>query len=293
MIELAIAAAVVMLLAAAAWTANNAVGVTRYRVDVGRPPSPPAVESTSVPANASVPTPRLRILQVSDVHGKRFGRGSRRLLRKIDELDFDVIAVTGDLVTGSVFAHGLRPALELANELVKRAPVFYTPGNHETTSRQFVALLAGLRRAGVRILRRDATEIEVRGTHYTILGLDDLEFFEGAEAAYRAALAELLERRDLETATRTILVSHRPGIFSLYAKTGVDLVLTGHVHGGQFRIPGLGGVISPDQGPFPRYDAGVYERGGTSMVVSRGLGPSVIPLRINNRPELVLVELSG
>ena len=89
----------------------------------------------------------------------------------------------------------------------------------------------------------------------------------------------------------SILLSHRPELFDTYAKSGVDLVLTGHAHGGQARLPGIGGLIAPDQGLLPEYDMGVYKQDQTEMVVSRGLGNSLFPLRFNNPPELVMVEL--
>ena len=89
-----------------------------------------------------------------------------------------------------------------------------------------------------------------------------------------------------------ILLSHRPEHFNVYQRKNIDLVLSGHAHGGQFRLPFLGGVIAPDQRLFPRYDAGAYTENGTTMVVSRGIGNSIIPLRINNRPEIVIIELN-
>ena len=91
----------------------------------------------------------------------------------------------------------------------------------------------------------------------------------------------------------TILLSHRPELFDTYVDSGVDLVLTGHAHGGQFRLPLIGGLVAPGQGLFPKYDAGTFSQDRTHMVVSRGLGNSVIPLRIGNRPELVVVELQS
>ena len=88
-----------------------------------------------------------------------------------------------------------------------------------------------------------------------------------------------------------ILLSHRPELFQTYVSTGVDLVLTGHAHGGQFRIPFIGGLIAPNQGLFPKYTSGLVQDKGTKMVISRGLGNSILPVRINNRPELVVVKL--
>ena len=89
----------------------------------------------------------------------------------------------------------------------------------------------------------------------------------------------------------TILLSHRPELFDIYVKSGVDLVLSGHAHGGQFRLPFLGGLVAPNQGLFPEYDSGLYTSGNTNMIVSRGIGNSIIPIRFNNRPEVVLLEL--
>ena len=91
----------------------------------------------------------------------------------------------------------------------------------------------------------------------------------------------------------TILLSHRPEYMDTYVDSGADLVFSGHAHGGQFRLPWLGGVIAPNQGLFPTYDGGMYEQDGTAMVVNRGIGNSIVPLRVNNRPEVVLVTLTA
>lgn len=89
----------------------------------------------------------------------------------------------------------------------------------------------------------------------------------------------------------TILLSHRPELFDTYAVSGVNLVFSGHAHGGQFRLPFIGGLVAPNQGLFPEYDSGLYTEGATSMLVSRGIGNSIIPIRFNNRPEVIVVEL--
>ena len=88
-----------------------------------------------------------------------------------------------------------------------------------------------------------------------------------------------------------ILLSHRPELFESYVSCNIDLVLSGHAHGGQFRLPFIGGLIAPDQGIFPKYDAGLFTNGSTNMIVSRGLGNSIIPIRFNNRPEVIVIEL--
>ena len=91
----------------------------------------------------------------------------------------------------------------------------------------------------------------------------------------------------------TILLSHRPELFDTYADQGMDLVLSGHAHGGQFRLPFIGGLVAPNQGLFPKYDAGIYTEDNTNMLVSRGVGNSILPFRINNRPEVILIELQA
>ena len=96
-----------------------------------------------------------------------------------------------------------------------------------------------------------------------------------------------------ETDSYTILLSHRPELFSVYAEQEMNLVLSGHAHGGQFRLPLVGGLVAPNQGFFPEYDSGVYTEHGTSMVVSRGIGNSLFPFRFNNRPEVILIELKS
>ncbi len=150
-----------------------------------------------------------------------------------------------------------------------------------------------LLQAGAVVLEDRAAALWRDGEAITVAGLSDPAFagagelFGEAPAMVRAKLGALLEGER----GYTLLLSHRPELFDVYSGCGVDLVLAGHAHGGQFRLPLVGGLIAPNQGLFPRYDAGLYTSGGTSMVVSRGLGNSVIPLRFNNRPEVVLVQM--
>ncbi len=98
-------------------------------------------------------------------------------------------------------------------------------------------------------------------------------------------------RTDADDGAYTVLLSHRPELFDAYVNCSVDLVFSGHAHGGQFRLPFIGGIVAPGQGFFPKYDSGAYTKNGTTMIVSRGIGNSIIPIRFNNRPEIVIVEL--
>lgn len=108
-----------------------------------------------------------------------------------------------------------------------------------------------------------------------------------AASIMKSNLDELTSRDD----TYTILLSHRPELFISYVESGVDLVLSGHAHGGQFRLPFVGGLMAPNQGLFPEYDAGLYIKENTHMIVSRGIGNSILPFRVNNRPEVILIVL--
>ncbi len=232
-----------------------------------------------------------RIAQVSDLHNAEFGAGNERLLGLLAESAPDLIAITGDLVDAG--HTDTETALAFVAEAVKIAPVYYVPGNHEAHLPQYAALKAGLEEAGAVVLEDRAAALWRDGEAITVAGLSDPAFagagelFGEAPAMVRAKLGALLEGER----GYTLLLSHRPELFDVYSGCGVDLVLAGHAHGGQFRLPLVGGLIAPNQGLFPRYDAGLYTSGGTSMVVSRGLGNSVIPLRFNNRPEVVLVQM--
>ena len=153
-------------------------------------------------------------------------------------------------------------------------------------------LLEGLTQAGVTVLRTASAVLERCGERLTLMGVDDPSF----EVDYitgdcRPVMTAALESLMAEEQGYTVLLSHRPEWFRLYREFGVDLVFSGHAHGGQFRIPGVGGLVAPNQGFFPEYDGGLYTEAQTSMAVSRGLGPSIIPLRINNRPEILVAVL--
>ena len=145
---------------------------------------------------------------------------------------------------------------------------------------------------GVVVLEDEGVELEQSGEIITLLGVNDPSFqtdylLGDDETLMQGKLQELVSDYD----GYTVLLSHRPELFEVYAESGADLVLSGHAHGGQFRLPFVGGLIAPNQGFFPQYDAGLYTEENTNMIVSRGIGNSLLPFRINNRPEVILIEL--
>ena len=231
-----------------------------------------------------------RIAQVSDLHNTAFGNGNERLLAALEKSAPDIIVLTGDLIDCRKLKMGV--AVRFAEQAAQIAPCYYVPGNHEARIEELPELLNGLTEAGVSVLRNEKCALFRGGDTLTLMGIDDPSFVADYmtgdnEPVIREALQTLAE----ETDGYRVLLSHRPEWFSLYRDFDVDLTFSGHAHGGQFRFPFVGGLIAPNQGFFPEYDAGVFTEGDCSMVVSRGLGASIIPLRIGNRPELVVAEL--
>lgn len=228
-----------------------------------------------------------RIAQVSDLHNKEFGKGNARLLDKLKKLQPDIIVVTGDLIdSGNT---NIDVAVSCVRQMADIAPVYFVSGNHEFNSGQYAALKVELAAAGAQVLDNAGVILKREGEQIALLGLADPGFREYASDFAR----ELADLAAEYPEMFTILLSHRPEEMEVYASCDIDLVFAGHAHGGQFRLPFLGGLVAPNQGLFPKYTSGLYQLENTSMVVSRGLGNSIIPLRLFNRPELVLVVLAG
>ena len=232
-----------------------------------------------------------RIAQVSDLHNAKMGKDNEKLLAMLREADPDMIAITGDLIDSR--RTNVEIALMFIQEAVKIAPCYYVTGNHEVrVADAYAELKNGLTAAGVTVLKNTSAEITLGGESITLIGVNDpssqTDYLSGdSEAVMDAALSGLFP----EDEGFTLLLSHRPELFDLYAAYHIDLILTGHAHGGQFRLPLIGGIAAPNQGLFPEYDAGMYTEGNTHMVVSRGIGNSLFPFRVNNRPEVILIEL--
>ena len=197
------------------------------------------------------------------------------------EAEPDIIVLTGDLIDSG--KTDVEAALSFAEQAAAIAPCYAVTGNHEAWSGDaWDVLRTGLLREGVVLLEDEAVFLDRDGETVALLGLSDPAF--GLDQA--ALLRELTAGEGY-----TILLSHRPERMVLYAEADVDLVFSGHAHGGQFRFPIVGGLVAPDQGLLPQYDAGRFRQGDTLMLVSRGIGNSIIPLRVNNRPELIVAEL--
>lgn len=234
----------------------------------------------------------LKIAHISDFHNAKLKSNNACLVDMIKGASPDIIAITGDLVDSR--HTDVKVSIDLVRELVKIAPCYYVPGNHESRiENEYNTLKQALTDFGVTILCDSKTILEKNGQTFTIIGIEDPMFViekDSVESTCEVIRGKL-EPLSKENEGYTILLSHRPEAFEEYVSAGVDLALTGHAHGGQMQIPFVGGLIAPNQGFFPKYSEGVHQKDKTSMVISRGIGNSLCPLRVNNRPEVILIEL--
>ena len=231
------------------------------------------------------------IAQVSDLHNAEMGKDNEKLISMLKDAAPDIIVITGDMIDSRNTKVDV--ALDFAEQAVKIAPCYYVTGNHEARVDEYSGLKVGLIELGVTVLEDAKTQIVLSGESITLVGVDDPSFqtdylFGDDETVMNSKLDEVISEED----GYVILLSHRPELFDTYVENKVDLIFSGHAHGGQFRIPFIGGVVAPNQGLFPKFDAGIYTEGNTNMVVSRGVGNSIIPFRVNNRPEVILIELT-
>ena len=231
-----------------------------------------------------------RIAHVSDLHNAEMGRDNASLINVLKKAEPDIIAITGDLIDSR--NTDVEIALQFAEETIKIAPCYYVTGNHEARVSEYDDLKNGLTELGVIVLENERIDLDQNGETITLIGINDPSFesdylFDDSEAVVKTHLQELMNESD----GFTLLLSHRPELFEIYANSEVDLVLSGHAHGGQFCLPFIGGMVAPNQGLFPKYDAGLFTEKNTNMIVSRGIGNSIIPFRFNNRPEVILIEL--
>lgn len=227
-----------------------------------------------------------KIVQLSDLHGAEFGEDGMGLVEKVEELEPDIIALTGNFVTDE---GDLAAVEKLAARLTELCPVYFVSGNHEFGSGLAVKVRNILERAGVKYLSNEYLTIS-RGEDEILLG--------GVEdpLAYADMLSpdELAQKmNDAAPDAFKILLGHRNYWMTEYPELPVDLIFCGHAHGGLIRIPGVGGLIGTDRRLFPDFDAGEYNNGRYTLIVSRGLGNSVPIPRVFNRPEIVCVELSS
>lgn len=256
------------------YTDNKTLGITQYNIT--HPEIPSGFDG-------------YRIAQIADLHNTEFGENNEALISLLAESEPDIIVFTGDQVDAR--KKDLDVVVEFVEQALQIAPCYLVTGNHEGSIPETGELNILLKEMGVTVLENEIVTLQSDNDKISLIGVDDPtrtnRFLEiGQEATMMEALASVCPKAE----GYSILLSHHPEYLDLYATHAMDLVLSGHAHGGQIRINGQG-IISPHQGLFPQYDAGQYTLNNTTMILSRGLGNSLCPWRVNNPPELVVVEL--
>lgn len=227
----------------------------------------------------------LKILHLSDLHNKRFGKHQERLLKVIKNENPDIIVFTGDIVDSR--RTDFEPALELLDKTIDIAPTYFITGNHDVAIPNYESLLEQIEATGTTYIANKSLALEHEGAFIHLHGVDDSNLI-GYKTFYENL--ELLSTA-MDTEEFNILLVHKPRFIETYATLNYDLVFSGHAHGGQIRLPGIGGILSPGQGFLPKYSEGLIEKDDTSLVVSRGLGNSLFPFRVLNNPEVVVVTI--
>ena len=239
----------------------------------------------------------IRIALLTDLHSCKYGENQSNLIKAVQKQNPDIVLLGGDIFDDKV-PH--KNAELTVKQLAEQYPCYYVTGNHEYWSREVGTILDIIKGYDVTVLSGECDTVEIKGQTINICGVDDPDvtvyLAEGVPMVEQLASAERAAK-EVEQAVGeevfSVLLSHRPELFEIYRNYDFDLVLSGHAHGGQWRIPGLlNGLFAPNQGLFPEYAGGRYDYAGGTMIVSRGLARESTPVpRIFNRPELVVVDI--
>lgn len=227
------------------------------------------------------------VVQLSDLHGARFGEGNARLIRKIAEQDPDLIVLTGDFLDEEKWETELADLGTLLDGVTPLAPVYFVSGNHDWASGGLEELAKLLEDKGAHYLRNAYVPLERDGGQFILAGVEDPNGH--ADMIKPDALCRNI--RDAYPDSFLLLLGHRNYWLEQYPTLPADLVLCGHAHGGIIRLPGLGGLLGTGGEFFPEHVAGVYTNEAYTLVVSRGLGNSVPIPRFWNTPEIVTIIL--
>lgn len=224
------------------------------------------------------------ILQISDLHNKVFGNDNQQLIRTIKGLRADTIVITGDLIDRRTT--NLNNVFHFVENLTSfHEQVLFVTGNHEWANPLLEELLIGLRARNVKILDNQSTQIIAGDSSIQIAGVDDYSIKSGC----LNKIAPITNKEQF-----TILLSHSPGVIQTKLVEAVDLILSGHTHGGQVRLPLIGALVVPDQGFFPKYDKGTYKLSSNKhLYIDSGLGTSRLPIRFLNQSQISFITLTN
>ena len=230
-----------------------------------------------------------RIAQVSDLHNCEHGKGNSKTLTLLKNAHPDIIVITGDMIDSR------HTKIDVAKEAVKIAPCYYVCGNHEARMpNEYAILLRKLKNAGVKTLQNEKTAIEKNNQRITLIGAEDPYVIrKDSETPNSEIMDNALQNLNAKNSGFTVLLSHRPELMSVYTKHNINLALTGHAHGGQIKLPFIGGLFAPNQGFLPKYDSGFFKEKDTTLFISRGVGNSQFPIRFLNPPEIPVIVLNA
>lgn len=255
---------------------NNYLQVSNY-----------TIESDKIPKDFN----KFKIVHISDFHNTKSKKLKDNLIKEIKNNKPNIIALTGDLIDAN------KTDIDIAISFVKKinnvAPIYYVTGNHEANINNYDELKEKLKNNKVIVLDDNVEKLKINDKEINLIGINDPQMSHNDYSKDSVIVKDKLISIQYNKNNFSILLSHRPELIKTYAEHSFDLVLSGHAHGGQIRIPFIGGLVAPNQDLFPKYTSGIYEMANTKMIVSRGIGNSILPFRINNRPELVVIELNN
>lgn len=226
----------------------------------------------------------LRVAELSDLHGRSFGKNNVRLLRTLQKARPDMICICGDLFDEKTDLTMLEPLLTGLTDI---APVYYVTGNHEWQVKNLREILQKMRAWGVTVLENEGGVLSRGGAEMVVAGVHD----PCGPYDMKTPAALVRELRSARGNDFILMLSHRNDELAMWSQLGVQLVLSGHCHGGVVRLPFVGGVFGTRRELFPEYDAGVYRQDGTTLFVSRGLGYTNVHFRLFNRPHVPIMIL--
>ena len=242
----------------------------------------------------------IKVMHLSDIHGIKTAYKANKILKVAQKEKPDIILLTGDLIDKTDYKNGKCPfeaTIDFMKNLLKYAPVYYVFGNHEKilledkTDKGFKFVKA-LEESGIKIMNNESDKLLVNGNNITILGIQEPQIVSDYDPFEKTIEEELrFVFQEIKGESLKILLVHRPEYFEIYSEYDIDICLAGHAHGGQVRLPFIKGLFAPNQGWFPKYTKGKYELKNSQMIVSPGLGNSIIKLRVFDPLEINIISI--
>ncbi len=245
------------------------------------------VKSNKIPNNFK----GYKILQISDLHNKSFGENNNKLLKIIYDENPDIIVITGDIINRRIYDDKI--AIDLVKCISSKYQTYYITGNHEVWSNKFTELKPKLLDTDIKILHNECIEIKKDNEFISLIGIDDPGKGDKDKTEDKFTIKYL--EKALEKSNNNsykILLAHRPEYFSIYVKNKIDLIISGHTHGGQIRLPFIGALLVHHQPLFPKLSKGIFYKENSTIIISGGLGTSRLPIRTFNKPEVVIITLN-